>query len=258
VTDIDQFLREAVFYPCSGQDGAPVRFLAKRFQRFFYADYAISREAFDHTCTRQGFRGYRICEIRNLEVESIFLSSWENIGRSHRKLISRLHFDWSQPFVAAARFERLPAFTEDHGPPDFELIFARCEAIATFVSVFIGRGITPRCLAYIRSGIGFGGNYSDFPQELDRTLRDNRAGLPEFMLYDEMGADPRCGDYLRLVEAYEQIENWDYHTEGYGAGNVSLARLKTKGQSAAGLLRTGSRPHRTALTLGSKVRRRDS
>ena len=185
------------------------------------------------------------------------------ICRSHGNLISRLHFDWSQPFVAAARFERLPEYTEDHGPPEFELIFARCEAIATFVSVFVGRGIKPRCVAYIRSGIGFGGNYSDFPQELDRALRENPAGLPEFMLYDEMGSNPRCGDYLSLVENYEQIEHWDYQTEGYGPGNVTLAQLRTKGQAAAAF-RTPARVAAARHAFkdmphpGSEMRRRGS
>lgn len=37
MNDIDSFLGESVYYPCSALHGVPVKFLGKRFQRFFYA-----------------------------------------------------------------------------------------------------------------------------------------------------------------------------------------------------------------------------
>ncbi|MBP9019748.1 MAG: hypothetical protein KBG04_08025 [Bacteroidales bacterium] len=223
-----QVLRDAVFYPCSGLDGAPVKFLAKRFQQFFYADYRIERDAFVRECEHRGFRGYRASTIQDLDVQQVFGCSWDDIGQEFRDTIARVPFDWSprSAFVAAVHFKRLPEFSEDHGPPDFHLLFARCEAIATFRSVFSRRDIAPRCLVYIRSGIGFGGNFSEFPRELNRAVRNNRAGLPDFMLYDQMGGHPQYGDYLPLVEDYDQVERWDYQTEGYGQSHLTFARRR--------------------------------
>ena len=225
--DIDQFLREAVFYPCSGLDGAPVQFLAKRFPRFFYADRDIDRATFETECMQPGFRGYRVRAIDGLKFQHVFQVFFGNDRRAYQEVASRFNFDWKDIFVASASFERLPDYPEGHGPPQFELMFARCEAITTFNSVFRRRGIAPKCLAYIRPGTGTGGNYPEFAQELERALRENPAGLPEFMLYDAMSRNSRHSSYLSLIDDYEPIERWNYRTEGYGWAKVTLARLRT-------------------------------
>ena len=228
MNDIDQFLREAVFYSCSGLDGLPVKRLSTRFTRFFYVDYAnsITRVAFEKECQNKGFKGYRATTIEDLNFPSVFGDSWDEILLQHRHVIRLLPFEWVDPFVATAHFERSPNYTGDHGPDRFQLIFARCEAITTVRTVFNRRSIPPRCLAYIRTGIGFGGNFPTFPAELERALRENAAGLPEFLLYDEMSGDPKFGDYLRLVEDYEPIQRWGFHGECIGPGNVTLAKLR--------------------------------
>jgi hypothetical protein len=225
MNDIDQFLREAVFYPCSDLDGLPVKRLATRFNRFFYADYSssITRAAFDHECQNRGFRGYRNTSTADLDVQLVFQDSWDGVRQTYLRGRFRLPFEWVDPFVAGAHFQRTADYAEDHGPVQFQLIFARCEAITTLRCVFNKRSFPPRCVAYIRPGIGFGGNRPEFPGELERALRENAGGLPEFLLYDEMSSDPKYGDYLRLVENYEPIQQWG---EFHGPGNVTLARLK--------------------------------
>jgi hypothetical protein len=169
-------------------------------------------------------RGYRVGEIHDLEFRLLFGESWNDIRRHFSFFIRQLPFELKDPFAASAHFERLAGFGDDHGPPSIDLMFVRCEAITTFLSVFSNRDIIPGCLAYIRSGIGFGGNYSEFPQMLALALRSNRAGLPQFMLFDEMGGSPDYGDYLSLTDNYAKIQRWTYETEGYGRGNVTLAK----------------------------------
>ncbi len=173
MSDLGEFLREAVFYPCSRLDGAPVRFLSKRFSRFFYADCAIDRAAFETECRQPGFCGYRVRAIDYLRFPAVFQVFGGNDRRAYRAVASRVNFDWEDIFVAAASFERLPDYPEGHGPPQFELMFARCEAITKFLSVFTRRGIAPKCLAYIRPGTD-----SEFPKGLERALRENPGGLP--------------------------------------------------------------------------------
>jgi len=223
---IEEFLREAVYYPCSGTDGAPVKFTGKRFTKFLYADYAVTKERLLHECQHQGFRGYQASDVADIDVQSVFGGDWSDIAHQHQDILQRLLTPWipETAYLIAVKFTRLDTFPEEHGPPSLALWFARCEAIATFRSVFTRRGIAPKCLAYIRSGIGFGGNFTQFPRALERTVAGNPAGLPQYMLSDHIGRNPRWGDYCQLVEAYHALERWDYRTEHYGHSNLTLGK----------------------------------
>lgn len=228
--DIEKYLREAVFYPCAGLDGTPVRFLGHRFQRYIYADYHVTRESFERACELNGFLGYRVSSIRELDVQSVFQASWKELAGTYSSIFKQLHFDWTNPFILHAKFERLADFPDKHGPSWFELIFVCCEAITTFHSLFSKRGITPKCLVYIRPGTAFGGNFSAYSEVLERVMRANTAGMPEFVLYDGSCGNAKRGDCLALLEGYQSIQRWDYRTEHYGMANVTLAsfiRLKS-------------------------------
>jgi hypothetical protein len=115
----------------------------------------------------------------------------------------------------------MDGFGDDHGPEGFEFMFARCEAIAAFISAFSQKNIAPKCLIHIRSGIGFGGNYHDYPQELKRVLLENKGGLPAFMFFDSMGSSGEYGDCLDLVKKYQLVERWGYPD----GGHLTLAKL---------------------------------
>ena len=73
-----RFLRECVFYPCSGLHGTPIQFLGKRFPRFLYADYSVDRERFDEAIHGRGFKGYRLRATEELDPENVFGMSWED------------------------------------------------------------------------------------------------------------------------------------------------------------------------------------
>ena len=115
----------------------------------------------------------------------------------------------------------MDGFGDDHGPEAFEFMFARCEAIAAFISAFSRKNMAPKCLVHIRSGIGFGGNYHDYPKELRRVLLENKGGLHAFMFFDSMGSSGECGDYLDLVKNYQLVERWGYPD----GGHLTLAQL---------------------------------
>ena len=221
MNDIDSFLKDCVYYPCSGLHGVPVRLLGKRFQRFFYADYSVDRNQFESSISNAGFKGYQLSAREDLAPELVFGMSWKEFAQRHHSTTSRVPIERSNPFVALCRFKREMDFNDDHGPLEFELMFARCEAIATFVSAFSQRNVAPKCLVYIRSGIGFGGNFSEYPRDLRSALLSNSSGLPSFMFYDAMGSNSNCGDYLDLVKNYEQIERWGYPD----GGHLTLAGL---------------------------------
>ena len=226
--NIDHFLSDAVFYPCSGVDGTPVRFLGnKGFSNYLYVDYSIEREKLEEEIRESGFRGYRCIRTDDIPEQQVFGADWEDITRIHDNTISKLHFELSDPFVAMADFELLPDFGKEHGPLNFSIMCVRCEAITTFISVFSRRRLSPRCVAYILPGIHFGGNFSDFKDHFGDAVRANREGLPKYLLYDHESGNPEDIDYLNLVEDYEPIERWDYRTEHNGMGNVTFAVLSS-------------------------------
>lgn len=228
MTEHDEFLARCVYYPCSALHGAPVEFLGKTFRHFLYADCSVGRRQFDEALDNAGFKGYRCTVLEDLAPENLFGLPWEALERQHatfrRGTLPR--FD---PFIALSRFERLPEYDASHGPEYFDLMFCGSEAIATFKAVFSRRGIAPQCLVHIRAGIGCGGNFPEYPNELKKALVENAGGLPAYLFHDRMGSDPECGDYLDLVKKYEPIESWDYPDGGW----LKLARLKSDGEQGA-------------------------
>ena len=212
--NIEHFLENCVYYPCSGLDGFPVKFLAKRFQRFFYVDSSTSRTDFEQRIAEPGFEGYRIGSIDELSPKAVFGASWKKIEKQYEQLFSRLSPEWADPFLVLYRFERLEGLTDDHGPESFDLLFARCEAIAAFELAFSRRNLAPICLVHKQSGICFGGNYSDYPEMLGAALRRNKGGLPDFVFYDRPGGDSDWGSHLKLVEQYTPIDRVDYPERG--------------------------------------------
>jgi len=208
--NIDRFLRNVVFYPCSLIDFTPIKHLGEKgFSDYFYADYNTTREEFEDGIRVNGFHGYDCTNIEDIAVESVFGDNWENLHLIHRRTIARLDFAWTDPFLVVARFDRHPEFLEKHGPSYFRLMFAKCEAITTFVSVFSRRRISPRCLAYINPGIGYGGNFHEFPALFGYTLRRNEGGLPKYILYDENGGKQGMVDYLSIIEEYVPLYEMD-------------------------------------------------
>jgi hypothetical protein len=228
---MEQFLNGSVFYPCSGLDGAPIKYVGKMFQRFFYADYFIPKSDFMWDFKYPGCRGYKTVSLEELDVQAAFGCSWEEIARNSPDTIEKLPFktapyQWipEAAFLALARFERSPGYTEDHGPERFEVLYAKCEAVAIFRATFNRFGVAPGCLAHIRPGLAFGGNFQGYCKVLNQVVSENPAGTPEFLLYDHLGADPGSGGCLPITSRYRTLEHWSRYHPDFGQGALYLAR----------------------------------
>ena len=210
LTNVDEFLQSCVYYPCSHLSGLPVKFLGKRFQRFFYADYAVDREEFLRVTVLEGFKGYNIVRVTEISPVSMFGMPWNRFRSVYEDNYLHLPFDSCDPYMFHCRFRRQEEYGEDHGPDEFELVFCCSEGIAAYKAAFNRRGIVPKCLVHIRSGIGYGGNFQEYPQLLSRALTENRAGLPPFILFDDMGCDRDDGNYLDLTGIYREMQHWSF------------------------------------------------
>ena len=209
-----QFLRECVYYPCSNMHGTPLKFLSRKFSRFFYCDYSVTRQNFQKELESRGFRGYRLTEQREIDPTEVFGSSWNSFRREHEDTYSKLHFDSTNPFIDFCILQRESGLKEVHGPEKFELLFARVEALAALKSAFSRRRIPPKCLVHIRSGTAFGGNFYDYPQLLEKLLWSSGGGLPQYILHDSVAVGGG-GDRLQLIDEYREIKRWGYRDGGY-------------------------------------------
>lgn len=213
----DDFLKECVFYPCSRVHGTPVKFLSNRFSRFFYCDYSVAKEDFLRNLESPGFTGYRLADQQELEPTKIFGARWDVFRKKHQDTYSRLPFDSCDPYIMLCTFQREPDLTDEHGADSFQIMFARVEGIAALESAFSRRGFPPKCLVHVRSGIGFGGNHSGYPQLLEQSLHRNEGGLPQFIFHDSRAVEQRCGDHLKLIgKAYRrELQKWGYPDGGF-------------------------------------------
>ncbi len=221
---LDTFLADAVFYPCCGFDGAPVKFL-KRFRNFVYVDYHVSTTRFVREAQEHGFRGYRLDSVADLPAEAVLGESWAELSISHQGHLERLPLEWSTHNfgIVLLGFRRLSDFPVQHGPEHLQILFVCFEAIATLHALFTRRHLTPKVLCAIRPGIALGGNYNDFPKHLDQAIRDNPAGYPSYLLHDGRAGNRSWGDYLPLTREYDSLIAWDYQTEGYGPSSLTFS-----------------------------------
>ena len=221
--NFENFLAECAYYPCSGTHGAPIKFLLQEGVRYFLlTDYHVTLEQYE----RDEFRGYRRQRQRIYPPHRFFGVHWKNFKEKSIERLSRVGLHYSDPFVVWSVYQRLPNFSDNHGPENFEIIFAQCEAIETYTSIFSARAIVPKYFLHICPGLAFGGNFNEYIPELKGALIDNDGGLPEFMLVDELGIDRfnrGQAEYLDLItKKYDRVKSWGVKN----LSNLYLYRIK--------------------------------
>ncbi len=195
---IRQLLSGSVFYPACDLDGHPIKYLAGFSHSFVYADWDVSRQSL--LASLDAFRGYRLLFSR-------FVAKEEYCFRSHLEIPFRATPSFGEPnddprrmrfprdfepFAEWAVYERLSAFSKDHGPERFSLFFVGGEGVATFQDLYLSNNCTPSTLVLLRCD-AFTGNWTNFldPQRvLARSAMQNPAGSPEYLLVSSDGKTP--------------------------------------------------------------------
>ena len=220
--DIQTILKSAVVYPCCALHGVPIKRLANRFSNFVYIDYKFTQEEVDEALEGHGLKGYELVAKTRLDPMALIGQSWEEYESSSQKLIGALTRQFEGASASLYTFKRLAHVDASQGGGTLNLIYARAEAVSFIDAAYNRVGIKPICLAHIRSGIGFGGNYTVYPKRLSGLMRSNSAGLPDFFFVDKRGRSKDYGDYLDLFEEYQIIEVWSY----IDGGTLSLAQRR--------------------------------
>ena len=201
INEIKKLLPESMFYPCSADDGTPIKRCGTMLPLYIYVDYYLKKEEIRNT-----LRGYTLLIEKEISPEEFFGCSWDALVKKYSRYIEMLPFEFEDPYILAAKF------VNNETSEILYCVNIKFEALATFQELYLKNNITPKGLAHIRCGIGFGGNYAFYVWELQRLLL--RAGLPQYILCDKLCV-PGMGDYLRILRKYKLVNRWKYYRLAY-------------------------------------------
>jgi len=221
---LKELLDNSLYYPSCEFDGGVVKYYSKEIQSFIYCDYATGEEALMREL--DSFRGYHLLGNRSLSMEELVPSGWQVILPPTRDL--RRYFrainHFKKPFAHWAVYERAEDFGEDHGPKRFSLIYVGGEGVATYQALYWSNKKTPKALAIIQPGTGFGNNWTDFRSRngaLAWVVFNNTFGTPDTIFYGGYNKDY---DNLNWPE-YEyvsKIKPYYHHNTGSYFGEVTI------------------------------------
>lgn len=164
---LDSILQNSVYYPASGTDGDPIKYLAGNFYSFVYVDYGYNREELSKALAQRGFRGYKPIAIRDVTEQELLACRSLPLFLSARKNRFRFSNQTFEPFCYWVVFQRLDAMPDSHGPKRFSLLYICADGVATYEALYTANEIAPSCIAIIQPGRGFGGNWTSFEDPHD-------------------------------------------------------------------------------------------
>lgn len=208
---IQYLLKESLFYPSSGRDGDPVRYLGGFVHSFIYVDYGLDRSAIWESLhdDRHGFKGYSLLGCRYVAESELSVSGMRltpaELTREENPL--RHPKNTKQPFAIWTVQERSRNYGEEHGPERFSLLYICADGAAAFRALYYGNQCTPEVIAIVQSGEGWGGNWTDFRDPnriLGRLVLGNPYGRPSCLLYGGWGLDYRdcCWPHYKTLIHY--------------------------------------------------------
>ncbi len=215
---IRPLLSGSVFYPASGFDGRPVKYLAGFSHSFVCADWCVSRQ--EVLANLDSFKGYRLLFSRFVEKNELCFNSYRAIpfkttyymGECKQTTDHPQHIRWPsgfQPFAEWAVYERLSEFGKDHGPERFSLLFVGGEGVKTFQELYLSNNCTPSTLVLLKCD-AFTGNWTQFydPQRiLAKCVMQNPAGSPEYLLVDYGDISPWPAWFSIPIKTFAQYRS---------------------------------------------------
>lgn len=183
--DREAFLRSPlVYYPGSGFDGHAVQLFSSAHAAhcFVYVDYGIPAdklvESMQHP--RYGFRGYTSIAHMPLTQAQLAPHGWlphVDITPQRRMMFA------TQNYAFVEVLQRMPNFSDEHGPPRLAILFIGGDGIASYDALFCQRTSWGTPKAVLIQDHGFGGNYDRFGKGgLLEQIALRAQVLPEFLI----------------------------------------------------------------------------
>jgi len=223
-----EILHNSFYYPSCGFDGGVVRDCNTKAKElnivsFIYADYATGEKAFNEA--QNSFLGYHVLGSRNVKHSELTPNGWlPQFPPNFNLLRYRLFKDTWLPFITWTVYERDDDRAEEHGPKRFSLLYIGGEGVATYQALYWSNSTSPKALAIIQPGTGFGLNWTDFRDKngaLAWVVRSNPAKQPDTIYYG--GYSKGYDDFAWEHFAQDRIITPYYH--GFG-GEVRIWKKK--------------------------------
>ena len=194
---IENVLLNSLYYPSSAFDGGVVKHCNTincnlGIINFIYCDFAIGEAAFIEEMN--SFLGYHILASRDLRQNELIPKSWHPVLPPHVQVEKYEYWKHERkPFIKWVVYERDENRSDAHGPMRFSLLYIGGEGVATFQALYWTNRITPKALAIIQPGTGFGMNWTDFrdyDSHLAWVIRNNPLhGMPDVIYYGGYGTE---------------------------------------------------------------------
>lgn len=213
---IRDVLNNSLYYPSSGRDGDPVRYLSGHVHSFIYVDYGLEHKEVIASLhdDKHSFKGYSLLDCRDISEGELTPHGWNPIPPD--PLIDgdpKQYCDYiKKPFAIWSVHERSHEYGEEHGPKRFSLIYLCADGATEFQALYRGNQCKPEVVAIIQPGKGFGHNWTDFcdPQQIfGRSALQNPYGSPRYLLYGGWGNDYRkcCWpSYSTLLNYWKTVD----------------------------------------------------
>ncbi len=193
---LESILQDSLYYPASGLNGTPVKFLAGNVYSFIYADYHINKEQFladlNGSGPYCGFKGYLSILQRDIQISDIVPASWKPplLPTDPLELEKLKQMEkYCQPFGHWSIWERSPENDEKIGPKRFSFLFFAGEMSAIYQGLYNRLEIAPKVIAIIQPG-AIGGEWESVALDssfFKKIVQLNPAGMPEYLLHGGYG-----------------------------------------------------------------------
>jgi len=175
---IKLILNRSLFYPCSGRDGDPIKFLGGFIHSFIYADNGVTSNQVANSLNNpeRNFKGYFV------EYEM----------RDHFYGYSSIWFI----------LKRTKDYGLEHGPDRLSLLYISGNDLITFKNLYVKNNTYPEVVVLIKSGFMGSDNY-DKDGGLAQAVLNNPNGCPAYMLECvSKGRERECsfwGEHTKLI-----------------------------------------------------------
>jgi hypothetical protein len=90
---LTQLLEDSLYYPSSGFDGDPVKYLSGNILSYIYVDYGHSQDKLENEILKRGFRGYDLVATRSVTEQELTPRGWRPIQPTQYH-VERSSYDW--------------------------------------------------------------------------------------------------------------------------------------------------------------------
>ena len=189
-----EVLQNSFYYPSCGFDGGLIKDCNtvgrdSKIVSFVYCDYATGEQAFRQE--QNTFLGYHILGSKSVSHSELTPNGWQPQFPPQFNLQDYQRYsDTWKPFINWTVYERDESRDDNHGQKRFSLLYLGGEGVATYQALYWTHKISPRALAIIQPGTGFGLNWTDFRDRngaLAWVIYNNPVGQPELSYYGGYG-----------------------------------------------------------------------